>query len=282
MKRILIGMLAALVIVLTGCASYDVEQDQTGLEIDGYLINKTDKKLVECHAAGKSGYGGTGNEVIYLPAGQRTFSFTGQSSEAEMDPVAVSFDDNQTVRQPGFIKFTLTTDCESLYDFWTKVGIKYDANTSDGWARLLMDYMGVPVTTALNDITSKVPTWDEWYGNSAARTQAQTDLVPVLQRAINESLGSDEWIKVASVSLSKPVPSESLLSGIEASEKVRLENEAIKQRNAGLLSKYDAMRDCIFTKRLPVETCNLMYLAESGSISFYPVPQGSGFNVNAN
>ncbi len=160
MKRILIGILATLMIVLTGCASYDVEQDQTGLEIDGYLINKTDKKLVECYSAGKSGWGGTGNEVIYLPAGQRTFSFTGQSSEAEMEPVAVSFNDNQTVRQPGFIKFTLTTDCEALYDFWTKVGIKYNADGASGWATLLKDYMGVPVITALNDITSQVPSWD--------------------------------------------------------------------------------------------------------------------------
>lgn len=277
MKRILVGMVAGLMLVLTGCASYDVDSDQTGVEVDSYIMFKTDKKLVDCHKSGKSGYGGTGNDIFYYNAGQRTFSFTGSSSEAEMDPVPVSTGDSQTQRQPGFIKFTLTSACDDLYDFHTKVGLKYEAYTNGGWNTFLNDYMGVPVTTALNDVTSDITTWTQWYNDSGARTQAQTDLVPVLQKAINDSLGSDAWIKVNSVSLSKPVPSESLLTGLEAAEKVKLENAALEQKNKGLLTKYDSMSDCINTKNLPVSTCELMYLSEAGDVTFFPF--GSNLNV---
>lgn len=279
-KRIL-AVLAAVMMVLAmaGCSSFDVQEDQTAVEIDGYHILKTDKKKVECHDAGKAGYGGVGNDMYYYNAGQRTFSFTGNSSEAELDPVPVTTKDNQTIEQPGFMKFTLTTDCDALYDFHKKVGLKYDAYTDDGWKRFLGDYFGVPITTALNDITSDVVTWKEWYNNSALRTEAQTDLVPVLQAAINASLGSNEWIKVNSVSLSRPVPSEALLTGLEAAEKQKLENQAIEQRNVGLLSKYDAMRDCIRKVGLSEEICKIMFLAESGDIPFYPIPQGGDVNV---
>lgn len=276
MKRILVGLVAALSIILTGCSSYDVEQDQTGIEIDGYLVNKTDKKLVTCHGAGKSGWGGSGNDTILLPAGQRTFSFTGNAG-SELPPMPVTTHDLQTQDQPGFIKFTLTTDCDALYDFWTKVGIKNDVDTDGGWSRFLSDYFGVPVSTALNDITSNVPKWTNWYNDSARRTTAQADLVPVLQKALDESLGSPDWIKVNSVSLARPVPSDELKRGIEQSAVVEQENKAIEQKNAGLLSKYDSMDACINDKNLPKTTCELMYLSESGGVTFYPF--GSNLNV---
>jgi len=138
------------------------------------------------------------------------------------------------------------------------------------------------VTTGLNDITGQVSTWREWYGDSAARTKAQTDLVPVIQKAINESVGSDEWFKVSSVSLSKPVPSDDLIAGLEAIEKQKLENDAISQKNTGLLSKYDAVAECVKKKGLPAETCTLMYAIDSGAVSVIPLPQGANVNLNAN
>ena len=89
-KRLLVAILAIVfTLTATGCAGYSADVDETVIEQEGYLMFKTDKKLAACHSKGKSGYGGVGNDMFNYPAGQRTFSFTGTSSEAEMDPVPV-------------------------------------------------------------------------------------------------------------------------------------------------------------------------------------------------
>lgn len=278
MKRIAIVLATLLFVVFgAGCASYDVSQDETAVEIDGYVMAKTDKKLVECHSAGKSGYGGTGNDMFYYNAGQRTFSFTGKSSETEMEPVPVVTSDSQTLRVPGFVKFTLTSECDSLYEFHQKVGLKYKAYTQEGWNRFLNDYLGTPITSALNDAAGDTP-WKTLYQDASKRGDLERELNRVLQNKVNASVGG-EWIKINGVVLSKPLASDTLVAGLEASEKQKLDNAAIEQKNTGLLTKYDSLRECR-KAGISEQGCLTVYLSENGDIPFYPVPQGGNINVS--
>lgn len=274
MKRLIVGLMA-LMLFLTGCASYEPDVDQTAIEQDGHLLFKTDKQLVDCYSPGTSGWGGVGNDVFNYPAGQRTFSFTGTSSESELNPVPVVTADGQTLNVPGFVKFTLTQDCEALYDFHKKVGVKYKAYENSGWTVLLNDYLGVAVTAALNDAVGDI-TWLDLYTDSAVRGAMEKELNNVLQGRINASLGG-EWIKVNGVSLSKPLASDELVKGLEASEKAKLENEAQKQRNETVRTRYQTISDC--RKVASEDWCAIFFLADNGKIDLLPIPNGGNMNV---
>lgn len=276
MKRILIALTVVMGLALTGCASYDPDVDKTALEQDSYMMFKTDKKLVECHAPGTSGYGGMGNEIFEYPAGQRTWSFT-ESSSSEMKPVQVVTSDGQTLHIPGFIKFTLTGDCDKLYDFHKKVGVKYNAYESGGWNNLGNDYLGVAITSALNDVAGE-DGWLELYTDASVRAQVEAKLEETLGARIADSLGGD-WITVNGVSLSKPLASEELVNGLEAAEKAKLENAAQLQRNATARTKYQSISDC--TRHTSQDWCSIFFLAENDDLQFLPIPNGGDVNYSS-
>lgn len=287
MKKILVAIMF-LMVVLSGCASYDVDNDQTGVEVDGYHMVKTDKKLVDCHDAGQSGWGGSGNDMFYYPAGQRTYSFTGESSEAEAKPFPVVTLDSQTLHQPGFLKFTLTSDCDALFDFHKKVGLKYKAYTSEGLKRLEGDYLAVAIGNALNDAVGKY-NWKEYYQSSTIRTTTETEMIADIQDSVNQSLGSDDWIKINSITLAKPIISDDLAAGLESVQTAQLAAQAQQQQNAVNRKKYSSLADCVngFTDDegivyagLDPETCRVIFLAEHGDIPFYPIPVGGSVVVN--
>lgn len=273
MKKI-IALVFAILLVATGCSSYDANVDETVIEQDGYLMLKTDKKLVECHEPGKSGWGGVGNDMFAYPAGQRTWSFTG-SDGSEMEPIPVVTADGQTLKIPGFVKFTLTNDCSELYDFHQRVGVKYNAYTSDGWRNFGNDYLGVPITAALNDAGGSEP-WQGLYADAAVRGDLERELNETLQNKVNAALGGD-WIKIQGVSLSKPLASENLVAGLEAAEKAKLENEAQKNKNETIRTKYQTIEDC--RKVASEDWCAIFFLADQGKIDLLPIPNGGNLNV---
>lgn len=277
MKIKAIAIMVALMLALTGCAGYNPDIDETAIETDGYIFIKTDKKLVECHSAGTAGYGGVGNDVVNLPAGQRTFSFTGNSSEAEMEPVPAVTVDGQTLAVPGFVKFTLTNDCTDLYDFWTKIGVKYDADSGEGWNNFLNDYLGTPITSSVNDATGDKG-WLSLYQDATLRTDLEKELNATLQSKINSALGSDKWITIQGVTLSKPIASDELVRGLEAAEKAKLENKAQEQRNATARTKYETLGDC--KKEVSEDWCAIFFLADQGKIDLLPIPSGGNLNVS--
>jgi hypothetical protein len=286
MKKILVAVMF-LMMVLTGCASYDTPNDQTTVEVDGYHLLKTDKTLAGCHQSGQSGWGGSGNDMFNYPAGQRTYSFTGKSSESEADPFPVVTLDSQTLHQPGFLKFSLTSDCDALFDFHKKVGLKYKAYTKDGLKDLEGDYLNVAVGNALNDAVGEY-NWKEYYQSSTIRTKTETEMVSDIQDSVNQSLGSEDWIKINSITLAKPVISDDLAAGLESVQTAQLAAQAQQQQNAVNRKKYSSLADCVngFTddegvvyQGLDAETCRVIFLAEHGDIPFYPIPVGGNVVV---
>jgi len=276
-KKFLVPLMVVFAMLFAGCASYSPDVDQTAVEQNGYLIFKSDKNLVGCHRAGTSGYGGVGNQMFYYPAGQRTFSFTGTSTESEEDPIPVVTKDGQTLHIPGFIKFTLTSNCQDLWDFHRKVGMKYQAYTEEGWKAFLNDYLGVAVNSALNDATGTV-NWRDLYQDAAIRGKIESNLTTILNQRVSESLGSDKWIHVTGVSLAKPIAPQGLVNGLMSKQKVELENQAQQERNVLNQTKYDSMKDCL-KAGISEQGCITIYLADKGKVPFYPVPEGGSIQV---
>lgn len=278
MKKILAIILSVLVLTVTGCSSYDAQVDENAVEVDGYHFFKTDKKLVGCHSAGKSGWGGSGNDMYYYPAGQHTYSFTGHSSEEKVDPIPVVTSDSQTLQQPGFVKFTLTSSCQDLYDFHRLVGLKYRTADEDNWLTdFENDYLGVALSNALNDAVGQYG-WRQFYTDSSLRTKTEDALTADMQDTVNQSLGNPNWIKINSVTLSKPIAPTALTQGLEQVQANQLKNQAQEQQNKVIKTKYDSITQCLHAG-IPADFCQIVFLTEQGGITFYPVPQGSNLNV---
>lgn len=279
MKRAL-ALIVFMALALTGCASYDVAQDKTAVEVEGYLVLKTDKKLSDCHQAGKSGWGGVGNDIFEYPAGQRTYSFTGGSSEEKVDPIQVVTLDSQTFHQPGFITFRLTNNCDDLYAFHTQIGLKYrEADEKHWWQNFLADYLNVPLTQALNGESGKLNAKPFYQSGGNLTPDDETGLVKEINAKIATSLGSSKWLTVSGVSLSKPIAPQGFTDGLEASVNADLAKTAQNTANETNKEIYQTLKDCK-DKGISEETCRIVYLALTKQVPFYPLPLDGSLVVN--
>lgn len=283
-KKMLVGLVAAAMLLTTGCSSVSTEPDEVALHYSGGSFSS--KNFQSCVPASKREYNGPGDQHYRYPKGLRTFSFTGaEGSERGPMPVTTG---SQEVFIPGFVTFTLNTDCETLRKFHETVGIKYGAYIGGGgWGDFLNDYVAVPLSSTLNKAAGAIETpegqtrdqnWYELYTNAEAQNAFETYVKENLPTEIERTLGSD-FITVGEVSISKPDVGEKLKGGLAAKEEARLQNDAQKERNAIARTKYDSLKDCR-EAGLSEGACLTIFLAESGDIPFYPIPQGGNLNVS--
>ena len=284
-KRILIGIFAALTIFsLSACSSVSTEPDEVALHYSGGSFSS--KNFKGCVDTSTREYDGPGDKHYTYPAGQRTFSFTGAEG-SERTPINVTTG-SQEVLIPGFVTFTLNTDCDTLREFHERVGIKYKAyNGGGGWDSFLNDYIAVPLSSTLNEAAGAIETpegqsadqnWYELYTKAEAQQEFESYVKENLPSEIEATLGS-KYITVNAVSISKPDISEELKGSLAAKEKARLDNEAQEERNAVARTKYDSLSDCR-AEGLSEDACVTIFLAETGKIPFYPIPQGGNLNVS--
>lgn len=283
--KILIALFVALTMVMSmsSCSNVSTEPDEVALHYkDGAFSSK---KFDSCVEPSDRQFNGPGDQHYIYPANQRTFSFTGAEG-SERGPMSVTTG-SQEVEIPGFITFTLNTDCDTLRKFHETIGMKYKAyKDGGGWDDFLNDYIAIPLDSVLNKAAGSITppegqTRDQnWY---ALYTQAETQnefeqyVVENLPDEIEKTLG-EEFIKVNDVSIAKPKISDTLKEGLAAKEKARLDNEAQKSRNETVRTQYDTIRDCLDTG-IGQQACTLIFLSQNGAdIPFLPVPQGGAVN----
>lgn len=288
MKRILIAIAVVFgIMVMTGCSSVSTAPDEASANYnDGSF---TSKSFQDCTGRSKRVWDGPGDQHYVYPAGQRTFSFTGaEGSEHSPMPVTTG---SQEVLIPGFVTFTLNTDCDTLRKFHETIGNKYGAyKGGGGWDDFLNDYIAVPLSATLNEAAGAIDipkdesvdqSWYHLYTNAKAQQQFEEYVHTHLPTEIENTLGS-EFIEVNAVSISKPAISDNLKSGLAQKEEARLANEAQKERNAQVRTQYDTIKDCLNTG-LDRQSCTLIFLSQNGAdIPFLPVPQGGAVNFNTN
>lgn len=275
MKKIFTALAVALgLMALTGCSTVSTQPDEVGVHYkDGPFSSKT---FADCVPASKRQMNGPGDAHYIYPAGQRTFSFTGRKG-SEIDPITVTTKDGQNLSVPGFVTFSLKTDCETLREFHEKVGMKYGAyKDGGGWDAFLSDYIAVPLTSAMNK-ASLAGGWYELYSSSEVQAKFEEYVKDNLPTEVTKALGED-FIKIHAVQISKPQPSEKLTDALALAEEAKLADKAQREKNAVARTKYDSLRDCR-NAGLSEQACVTIYLADSGKIPFYPVTTGGAINV---
>lgn len=285
MKRIIV-ILAVLfgVIAISGCSVAKDDTQHQGLHYKGGAFSAT--TYANCIKPGTRGYDGPGDKHYYYPAGQRTFSFNGGAG-AEAKPIAVTDTTGQEIDIPGYVTFTLTSDCKLLRQFHEKIGLKYHAYTTkgdgdqpEGWTNFLLDYLDTPLQQAMNKAAQDAPSWKALYTNTAVQQQFEADVKADLPGLVTAALGGN-YLTVNAVQITKPDVSDALKQSIENRNIAEQDNAAQKQKNAKILTQYDTIKSCLKTG-LSESSCTLIFLEQSGAdIPFLPVPQGGNINFNS-
>lgn len=291
MNRI-IKIVAALIAVvmlsisMSSCSSVSTEPDEVALHYSGGSFSS--KSFKGCVESSNREFNGPGDGHYIYPKGQRTFSFTGAEG-SERGPIAVTTG-SQEVSIPGFVTFTLNTDCKTLREFHEKVGNKYKAyKDGGGWDDFLNDYIAIPLSATLNKAAGAITTpegvtadqnWYRLYTNAETQNEFEAYVKENLPEEIEQTLG-EKFITVNEVAISKPGISDTLKDSLAEKEKARLDNEAQRERNAQVRTQYDTIKDCLETG-LDKQSCTLIFLSQNGAdIPFLPVPQGGAVNYQS-
>lgn len=123
--------------------------------IDGYEFGF-------CIEPGQTGDWEWNNEVIFLPTNQRTWNVGGEGADTG-NPIISSSKPQEG--QPSGIEvavwpkasFVLNTFCDKTggvaRQFWDTVGRRYEANTEEGWKKMLQAVLVPPLEKATRDVT---------------------------------------------------------------------------------------------------------------------------------
>ena len=287
MKKILIAIVVIIMLgFATGCSVAKTDPNHQGLHYKGGAFSAT--KFANCFGSSTRNYDGPGDKHYYYPSGQRTFSFTG-SSGSEAKPILVTDSNGQQIAIPGYVTFTLTSDCDALREFNERLGLKYhayatkgDADQPAGWETLLVNYLETPLQQAMNKAAQDADGgWKALYTNTATQQQFEADVKSALPDLVTQAMGGD-YFTINAVQISKPEISQGLQDAIEKRQEAEQANAAQKALNAKILTQFDTIKHCLKTG-LDKQSCTLIYLQQSGAdIPFLPVPQGGNINYNSN
>jgi hypothetical protein len=271
-------MAIAMMYFMSGCSTTSTEPDEVALHYTGGSFSS--KNFEKCIDASDRSVDGPGDQHYVYPKGNRTFSFTGKDG-SEAGPIAVTTKDGQEVFIPGFVTFTLNTDCKTLREFHEKIGKKYEAykdgKDGKGWTEFLNDYVYTPLDSAMNRASLEADGWYALYSDAAVQNEFEEAVKDSLPDEVIKALGGD-FITVNAVQISKPSVSDGLKKGLSAKEEARLSNDAQKELNEKSRTQYQTIADCLVTG-LSEENCTLIFLSQNGAdIPFLPIPQGGAVN----
>lgn len=210
-KTILVGSLLSLS-VLTGCSSMSAEPDEAGLQYGGGPIES--KTFADCAETGSREWGGIFDTFYGYPAGERTYDFS-DNPEAESVPIKFRSKDPVEMNVSGLLKFRMNTDCKVLQKFHETIGRKYqaynvDGNSSEGWERLLDNYIGLPLQRALQ-LAAQDFAWEEMYNNPARRADFEKRVAELLPEFVAKEAGDQPFFMDPVLTLNQPQPPQELI-----------------------------------------------------------------------
>lgn len=187
----------ALSTVLTGCSS-TTDPDQVGLY---YLQGSSDGNHFDhCTLPGQTDDFEWNNEIVYLPTSLRTWTITAENGDSNK---AIEVSTKPEKDQPSGVpvkvwsqtKFFLNTFCDAkggvVKEFWEKVGRRYNANTTDGWNRMLNDLL-VPALQKVTRDVIRTYEADALVGNvGGVQTAAQTAVGTEFAKELNRLAGGN-------------------------------------------------------------------------------------------
>jgi hypothetical protein len=275
---------AAFVVATTGCSAA-IPPDKKGLEYDGGPMSGT--KFSNCANSGTREYRGPGDSIIELPTGQRTYEFSDNKTSADTGPISVVSKDNLTMAVSGVATFSLNSDCKTLQKFWEAVGIKYKADTDDGWEKLLATYLRQPLDRIM-DQESKKYAWLELYSNPDVKRAWETAVGTAIVGQVNTLAGGQYFCAPTysgkgdcgafSLTLQQPVPPKNVQDSLAAAQQAIQDNNTQKNQNVKVRTELDTIRELV--KVLGPQGYILYKAIQDGRITIVPVPQGGNINIS--
>lgn len=227
MKRIIMALGVAIVLLTTGCATTSAPADLKGVHYSGGSFSS--KKYDNCIEPSTRDFS-PGDKYYYYPTRQISFEAS-ESNSAERGRFKVVSSDSAELYVPVRLTFQLDTKCETLRKFHEEIGSRYNAAIQDdvtddgettsadypgGWVDLLNDVIGKPLDNTLIRVAQEY-TWREVWNDDAVRLELQTAVREQIEELVNEQAGGD-YFSDFTVLVQKPEPVDQALVNAIAAE----------------------------------------------------------------
>lgn len=280
-----IAAAALLVLGLTACSA-STGPDQIGLEYDAGPFSST--TFDNCIGPGQREYYGPGDLVYIYPGGQRTLTFS-SAEHAEMSQAVVVSNDDLELTVEGVVTFTLNPTCEVLREWHERIGLKYEADTPEGWVEMLVTYIGQPLNRALDDATKEY-SWRDLYTSAEAKAEWEQKVGELLSVYIAEQSGGgdffcapnytgaeDQECGTPQLTIQQPIPPEDVRQALTRAQTAIEETAAQEEENKRVEMELEAIKQLVDV--LGPEGYILYEALKDGKIEVVPVPQGGAVNI---
>ena len=274
LKTILLA--GVIIVAAAGCGTISTAPDQVGLEYKGGPLSAT--RFDRCVGASTRDIQAPGDTNVVLPAGQRTFDFSGAHG-SDSSPIGVVSKDNVSMTVSGVATFSLNVRCEVLRSFWERIGRKYHVDGDDGWVAMLNTYFKQPLDRAMDQEAKKYD-WQQLYTSADVKEQWEAAVGALAVRLVAEQAGGQFFCGPNytgtgacgsfALTLQNPVPPQNIIDANNA-------NEAQKKLNAAVTTELQSLQALV--KVLGPQGAILYQAIKSKQVQIVPVPAGSAVNI---
>jgi regulator of protease activity HflC (stomatin/prohibitin superfamily) len=203
-----IPAVALAAMALAGCSSVSTESDLTAVQYAGGATQS--KTFKACVPPSTKEWGGISDTFYEYPASQRNFVFDSNAQTKDSGSFTFVTKDGIEMTVTGVANFRLNTECEALRAFHENIGNRYQAyfsngnETPAGWNRVLTDYIGRPLDTAIDRAGQKYDS-EALYNDAATKAAWEKDVVASLPELVNRQTDGDtEFFQNWAITLQKP------------------------------------------------------------------------------
>lgn len=228
------------------------------------------------------------NYIVSSAASVQDGSATGSSSTVSGQPIVAPSKDRVQVTYQAAVYYRLNID--NLQSFHENFGLKYSAYTPDGWTKLIQDTLRQQIENALLEETRRYDVGDI-YGNVDVLLDIQAAVQNTLSDRLQIAMGGEYFCAptyerggecgtptfiVKSVDIPKSIVASyegNRGSAIDIqTRKNELEQRKIEAQGIAELNRALGDNGDVYA---------LLRAIESGSISFWVIPDGTGLNLGA-
>ena len=189
----------------------------------------------------------------------------------------------------GVVTFTLNPTCEVLREWHERIGLKYEADTPEGWVEMLVTYIGQPLNRALDDATKEY-SWRDLYTSAEAKAEWEQKVGELLSVYIAEQSGGgdffcapnypgaeDQECGTPQLTIQQPIPPEDVRQALTRAQTAIEETAAQEEENKRVEMELEAIKQLVDV--LGPEGYILYEALKDGKIEVVPVPQGGAVNI---